>query len=429
MEQPDVGDNLGLMDNLDFTLASYSIQPSSPTEDISAPVRYDYNTSESFYEIDVADLNMTLYPDQFFKDLLNDFRAIEQFSAPSPIMDDINDLLIESTEELHSTETNDIAGPIQSTDEQLAMIKSSNPALPVIRSRIEKLPTKNLNDQSIFLSKSVAVTVPTPKQLQLVHALEDTYRARYKSDYFPQKGAVRRPRYIADNCGNHHITLQMPTAYNRDFKYEYIRVALITTPINNGEYFYSPYKFQTNHNDVKVPDQNPIYIPVQAHPGNDWTMKLHLVLIKSKLDQLNDAQPLKSFSDTMGHIQNLINTEKLSPKDLINKYQLDKSHIAFTLCTKLSNGTYDIHPETTIISSVITESPTKHPAISNNKSHASTVNTGKKISCPNCAHCFDIADGNITKKGNKRKSNDSTSRTSVKSSTNGRTNKKKKTVE
>jgi hypothetical protein len=71
------------------------------------------------------------------------------------------------------------------------------------------VPTKNLNDQSIFLSKSVAVTVPTPKQLQLVHALEDTYRARYKSDYFPQKGAVRRPRYIADNCGNHHITLQV----------------------------------------------------------------------------------------------------------------------------------------------------------------------------------------------------------------------------
>jgi hypothetical protein len=31
--------------------------------------------------------------------------------------------------------------------------------------------------------------------------------------------------------------------------------------------------------------------------------RLHLVLIKSKLDQLNDAQPLKSFSDTMGHIQ------------------------------------------------------------------------------------------------------------------------------
>jgi len=55
----------------------------------------------------------------------------------------------------------------------------------------------------------VAVTVPTPNQLQLSHPLEDTYRARYKSDYFPQKGSVRRPRYVADNAGNHFITLQV----------------------------------------------------------------------------------------------------------------------------------------------------------------------------------------------------------------------------
>lgn len=47
------------------------------------------------------------------------------------------------------------------------------------------------------------------KQLQLVYPLESTYRARYKSDYFPQNGLVRKPRYIADNAGNHFITLQV----------------------------------------------------------------------------------------------------------------------------------------------------------------------------------------------------------------------------
>ena len=65
----------------------------------------------------------------------------------------------------------------------------------------------------------------------------------------------------------------MPAEYNRDFRNEFIRVALITTSINDRGYFYSPYKFQTNHDDVKVPDQNPIYIPVHAHQGNDYTMK------------------------------------------------------------------------------------------------------------------------------------------------------------
>jgi hypothetical protein len=54
----------------------------------------------------------------------------------------------------------------------------------------------------------------------------------------------------------------------------------------------------------------------------------------------------------------IIHEERLSPKDLINKYQLDKSHIAFTLCTKLSDDSYKLHPETTIISSIITEVPT-----------------------------------------------------------------------
>jgi hypothetical protein len=66
------------------------------------------------------------------------------------------------------------------------------------------------------------------------------------------------------------------------------------------------------------------------------------------------------------YLLDLINEEKLASKDLINKYQLDKSHIAFTLCTKLPNGAYDVHAETTIISSVITES-SKQSAATNNK--------------------------------------------------------------
>jgi hypothetical protein len=54
-------------------------------------------------------------------------------------------------------------------------------------------------------------------------------------------------------------------------------------------------------------------------------------------------------------ILDIIHEEILSPKELINKYQLDKSHIAFTLCTKLPDGPYKPYPETTIISSVISE--------------------------------------------------------------------------
>lgn len=110
------------------------------------------------------------------------------------------------------------------------MIKPDASALPVIRSSVEKsmISRKKFSrmigfvfyfsalvqptvDQSISLSNSVAVTVHTgtPNRLQLVCPLEETYRARYKSDYFPQKGEPRRPRYVADSNGHHWVTLQV----------------------------------------------------------------------------------------------------------------------------------------------------------------------------------------------------------------------------
>ena len=46
-------------------------------------------------------------------------------------------------------------------------------------------------------------------RLRLVYPIEDTYRPRYKSDYFPQTGSVRHPRYIADSASNHFISLQV----------------------------------------------------------------------------------------------------------------------------------------------------------------------------------------------------------------------------
>lgn len=155
-------------------------------------------------------------------------------------------------------------------------------------------PIQPTTDQSISLSNSVAVTVhtDTPNRLQLVCPLEESFRARYKSDYFPQKGEPRRPRYVADSKGHHYVTLQvririslsilinsfsfpmkLPVGYTRNLKSEYIRVALLTQPIGNSGRYYSPYKFQTHHRDVKIPDENPIYLPVHGHQTSGSTLK------------------------------------------------------------------------------------------------------------------------------------------------------------
>lgn len=101
------------------------------------------------------------------------------------------------------------------------MIKADHGSLPVIRSSTGKCIIQDLffskklissdlaSKSSIPLSECVAITESKPGKLQLVYPLEDTYRARYKSDYFPQNGSARRPRYIADSQSNHFITLKV----------------------------------------------------------------------------------------------------------------------------------------------------------------------------------------------------------------------------
>lgn len=66
----------------------------------------------------------------------------------------------------------------------------------------------------IELSESVAVPESALIPLQILRPLEDTYRPRYKSDYFPQSGSPRLPRYIADDKGQHCITLKVEKKIN-----------------------------------------------------------------------------------------------------------------------------------------------------------------------------------------------------------------------
>lgn len=65
----------------------------------------------------------------------------------------------------------------------------------------------------------------------------------------------------------------MPTKYSRNIRNEHIRVALLTTAMGTRGHFYSPYKFQTNHENVTIPDQNPIYLHVKDFLEDDGSMK------------------------------------------------------------------------------------------------------------------------------------------------------------
>lgn len=82
-------------------------------------------------------------------------------------------------------------------------------------------------------------------------------------------------------------------------------------------------------------------------------------MIKAKQDTLKTLQPLQAFhpfQDLLG-FKSEVNLEKTNifpPKKLIQKYQLEKSQLAFTLCILGADGqTYVPEWDTTVYSTVI----------------------------------------------------------------------------
>lgn len=61
--------------------------------------------------------------------------------------------------------------------------------------------------------------------------------------------------------------------YEHYLQHLYIRIALITTSIEGSGHYYSPYKFQTDHSDLKVPDENPMYMKVETNREENFIMR------------------------------------------------------------------------------------------------------------------------------------------------------------
>ncbi|CAF0973543.1 unnamed protein product [Adineta steineri] len=233
----------------------------------------------------------------------------------------------------------------------------------------------------LLLSQSIRVAVPKkPKdplhEIRIVNGLKKAYKARYKSDCFSQNGTVRKPRYVADENGNHFVTLEVPTGIRG-----YLRVDWITIPDKNGIQYSMPYKFQVDHKSPDVSDRNPVYRRIT--PEDLGIIKLYLVLIKSKQEELKKIQSMDVFPPSEHTLKTTDPNDfkekySLSPKQLIKDYQLDKSQLAFTFCSISPNGKQLI-PEwnTTVYSTVLEE---EMPAAS--KKRAAT--------CPMCQHSFEI---------------------------------------
>lgn len=82
-----------------------------------------------------------------------------------------------------------------------------------------------------------------------------------------------------------------------------------------------------------------------------------MILIKSKQDELKFAQPLQQFPPLAFSLdkQSVPHVQELFPKKLIESYQLEKSHLAFTYCALAPDGQSVVEDwTTTVISTIMT---------------------------------------------------------------------------
>lgn len=260
------------------------------------------------------------------------------------------------------------------SDNKRALISNSPIHLAALQTKVQRRQAPLPLSQSVGVGEPQQIINATQKKIAIVNDLEEWFRPRYKSDYFAQNGNSRKPRYVADRKGNHFVTLKVPVGVPGK-----ILVHWLTIPDKSGERYIMPYRFQESNESINVPDCNPLRLDIKA--DKNGFMRLYLVLIKSKQDELKTAQPLQVFQPLREAFNMPIKQSQTfcNPKQLIHEYQLDQSQLAFTFCGLSADGTTFV-PEwdTTVLSTVLRE--------------VSTENTkSRTVSCPNCQHQFEAS--------------------------------------
>ncbi|CAF1347751.1 unnamed protein product [Didymodactylos carnosus] len=194
-------------------------------------------------------------------------------------------------------------------------------------------------DNADKLATEQYVTIPPipsqdKNQLRIKNGINSKYRPQTKHEIFPIRGQnagkVQPSRYIRDKVGCRDIILEIPEKYLSTNNL-LIKVAWVTAS-HNGKTYYIPYKFQRDNKNVNVKDKNPIYYRVTKQDLCAREIKIKLVCIRSLINQLESVQSLKPF-DGSSLPNDVIESAIVSTTELLNEYELEKSRLAFTLCS------------------------------------------------------------------------------------------------
>jgi hypothetical protein len=118
-----------------------------------------------------------------------------------------DDLLLADRSQISTSSEDDI-----SNSSPIGSISFSTLFLAVVLLRLDRLFQQafpQYDTASMALTASRVHVNDLPKKLNIVYALEESFRLRYKSDYFSTDGKKRPPRYVADRHGRHYITLKV----------------------------------------------------------------------------------------------------------------------------------------------------------------------------------------------------------------------------
>ncbi|UJR07350.1 hypothetical protein I4U23_011636 [Adineta vaga] len=201
-----------------------------------------------------------------------------------------------------------------------------------------------------FATTSTSHQIQESLELQIVNDLQEKYRPRYKSDMILSMEGDQILRCVRDRFGNNHVTLKMTPHIQGK-----IRVNWLTISDKTGQRYIMPYHIQARDGSHLIPDSNSIIFDINT--DDDGFMKLKLGLCKTTWRELEGSQPLSLFqpiTDAL-HTSNILPHAHLSPKRLIREFRLERSQLAFTLCTRGQNESSVPQWHTTVFSNVMTE--------------------------------------------------------------------------
>ncbi|CAF4193935.1 unnamed protein product [Adineta steineri] len=194
------------------------------------------------------------------------------------------------------------------------------------------------------------------QQLRIIAQPKALYRERYGTE--KNKTGNQTQRYIRaeDNQLNlEYPTIEVPGEWRNGTLPQYICVASVTVPNDmDSTVCVHPYPIDIDDSSVhKVPTNNALYFPITNDDFINGRKSFLLTQKKLLQSALKLHGPLRIVGSGQSHILGI--TKKSRGKHLIETYKLWKSQLVFSRAECVSDGIFNICPNSSVLSQVMSD--------------------------------------------------------------------------